>query len=412
MNEPLTLKSIVLRFINRIVNPSFENKAIGTFLVSGFAFLYFSQPLSVNGKIQLGIGFLKADLAAGNDPNWYLFSLGVICIAYGGYALFKLKLSPPVSRRSEIGELLLMIEQKKSQLKNVQIQQFFLDLFKIKAPVPIIEKLLSADDPTGCIYDYRFAGNLVSLSNNSFVSKKTTIDHQRQVRMYSWGYYIMSFAALTCMAAPLAPFLDAPARQQLSIFGFPFAIALGLVAALVLNPIRAHSAALRLIATPAGESPEAKKDRETIFKLLSEVHTHTFDNFIYYGRLHCIDDSIFHFWEGLNGKINASNFHLYDEDLRAATLGLHAAWGKSLSFGKYFIDTNNGRLHKFDSRHDIYRDQEAKAAHDAFSEAINEADQYLRSLLALVRNKFPDIDIETTNSNALADYRSYQVEKI
>lgn len=412
MNEPLTLKNIGLRFINRIVNPSFENKAIGAFLLSGFAFLYFSQPLSVNGKIQLDIGFLKADLAAGNDPNWYLFSFGVICIAYGGYALFRLKLSPPVSRRSEIGELLLMIEQRKSQLKNIQIQQFFLDLFKIKAPVPIIEKLLSADDPIGCIYDYRFAGHLVSLSRNSFVSAKPKIDHQRQVRMYSWVYYILSFAALACMAVPLAPFLDAPTRQQLSVVGFPFAIALGLVAAIVLNPIRAHSAALRLIATPAGESPEAKKDRETIFKLLSEVHTHTFDSFIYYGRLHFIEDSIFHFWEGINGKVNASNFHLYDEDLRAATLGLHEAWKKSLSFGRYFIGTNNGRLHKFDSRHDIYRDPEAKAAHDAFSEAINEADQYLRSLLAIVHKKFPDIDIEITNSIALADYRSYQVEKI
>ena len=93
MNEPLSLKSIALRFINRIANPSFENKAIGAFLVSGFAFLYFSQPLSVNGRIHLDIGFLKADLAAGNDPNWYLFSLGVTLIAYGGYALFKLKLS-------------------------------------------------------------------------------------------------------------------------------------------------------------------------------------------------------------------------------------------------------------------------------------------------------------------------------
>ncbi|WP_322979257.1 hypothetical protein [Pseudomonas sp. C11] len=412
MNEPLTLKSIALRFINRIANPSFENKAIGAFLVSGFAFLYFSQPLSINGRIQLDFGFLKADLAAGNDPNWYLFSLGVFFIAYGGYALFKLKLAPPVSRRSEIGELLLMIEQKKSQLKNAQIQQFFSDLFKIKAPVPIIEKLLSADDPTGCIYDYRFAGHLVSLRNNSFVSAKPTIDHQRQVTRYSWAYYAVSFTLLTCMAAPLAPFIDAPSRQQLSVLGFPFAIALGLVAALILSLIRAHSAALRLLASPAGESPEAKKDRETMLKLLNSVHTPTFDNFIYYGRLHFIDNSIFHFWEGLNGKINASNFHIYDDDLRVATLGLHANWGKSLSFGKYFINTNNGHFHKFDSRDDNYRDQEAKAAHDAFSEAINEADQYLRSLLALVREKFPDIDIETTNSIALADYRSYQLEDI
>ncbi len=149
-----------------------------------------------------------------------------------------------------------------------------------------------------------------------------------------------------------------------------------------------------------------------MLKLLNEVHTPTFDNFIYYGHLHFIDDSIFHFWEGLNGKVNASDFHIYDEDLRTATLGLHVAWGKSLSFDKYFINTNNGRLQKFDSRHDIYRDQEAKAAHDAFSEAINEADQYLRSLLALVREKFPDIDIETTNSIALADYRSYQLEEV
>lgn len=412
MTEPLTLKSIALRFLNRIANPSFENKAIGAFLVSGFAFLYFSQPLSVNGKIQLDLGFLKADLAAGNDPNWYLFSLGVVFIAYGGFALYKLKLSPPVSRRSEIGELLLMIEQKKSQLRNVQIQQFFLDLFKIRAPVPVIEKLLSEDDPTGRIYDYRFAGHLVSLTGDKFVSAKPSIYHQRQISMYSWAYYLVSFAALICMAAPLAPFIDASIKKQLSILGFPLAIILGLAAALILNPIRAHSAALRLLASPAGESPETKKDRETILKLLSEIHTPTFDNFIHFGRLHFIDDSIFHFWEGFNGKVNASNFHLYDEDLRIPVIGLHTAWGKSLGFGRYFVNTNNGRLHKFDSRYDIYRDQDAKAAHDAFSEAINDADRYFRTLLAVVREKFIDIDIDATNSLALADYRSYQVEEI
>lgn len=412
MNEPLTLKSIALKCLNRIANPSFENKAIGAFLISGFAFLYFSQPLSVNGRIQLDLGFLKADLTAGNDPNWYLFSLGIVFIAYGGFALYRLKLSPPVSRRSEIGELLLMIEQKKSQLRNAQIQQFFLDLFKITAPVPVIEKLLSADDPTGRIYDYRFAGHHVSLSNNNFVSAKPEIDHQQRVLIFSWSYYVVSFAALVCMAAPLAPFLEAPTKQQLSTFGFPIAIVLGVVAALILSPIRAHSAALRLLASPVAESPETKKDRDTIFKLLSEIHTPTFDNFIHFGRLHFIDDTIFHFWEGFNGIVKASNFHLYDDSFRVPIVELHAAWEKSLAYGQYFVNTGNGRLHKFDSRHDIYRDQKAKAAHDAFSQAINDADHHFRALLAVVREKFPDIDIEATNSLALDDFRSYQVEKI
>lgn len=413
MNDSLSLKSISLRFIDRIANPSFENKAIGGFLLSGFGFLYFSQPLSVSGKIQLDFGFFKADLAAGNDPNWYIFLLGVIFIVYGGYALYRLKLSPPVSRRSEICELLLMIEQKKPRLNNVQIQQSFQDLFKIKAPVPVIEKLLSTDDPTGFIYDYRFAARLVSLKNNKFVSAENPpINHQRKVFLYSKTYYVVSFIALICMAAPLAPYLDASTKQQLSIVGFPVACVLGLVAALILGPIRAHSAALRLLASPAGDSLEAQKDKEILSKILGEIYTPAFDNFIYYGRSHIIYDNILHFWEGFNGIVISSSFHIYDERLRELILRLHAAWKKSLSFSQYFVQTNDGHFHKFNNLLNIYRDQDAKAAHDEFLVAINQADQYLRELLAKIREKFPDFDIESTNSVALADFRSYQIDEI
>jgi hypothetical protein len=412
MTEPLTLKNIILRFLNRIANPIFENKAIGAFLISGFAFVYFSQPLSINGRLQLDLGFLKADLAGGNDPNWYLFSLGVVFVAYGGFALYKIKISPSVSRHSEIGKLLLMIEQKKSSLKNAQIQQFFLDLFKIKAPVPVIEHLLAADDPMGKIYDYRYAGHFVMFGNRRFEPKQPLTNHKRQISFYSWAYYLVSLIALVCMAAPLAPFIDSPTKTALLAIGFPVAIVFGLVAAVILNPIREHSAALRLISSPCGESSEKKKDGEVLIKLLSEIHTPTFDSFIHFGRMHFIYDNILHFWEGFNAIVSASSFHIHDPRLRDVIDDLHKSWGRSLSFGEYFVTTNNASLHKFDSRCDIYRDENAKAAHDAFGAAIDIANKKLRYLLDLVRDEFPEINIEATNTIAMSDFRSYQIAGI
>lgn len=412
MSDQLSLKNIGLRFLNRIANPVFENKAIGAFLLSGFAFLYFSQPLSVAGKINLDLGFLKADLSAGNDPNWYLFFLGLAFIIYGGFALYKLKLSPPISRRSEIGELLLLIEQKKSQMRNAQIQQFFLDLFKIKAPVPIIEHILSADDPIGMIYDYRYAGHLVSMRQNRFASKESLIDHEGRKSLLGWAYYVVSAFSLLSAALPLAPFLDIETKRELATLGFPVAIGLGLIAAVILNFIRAHAAALRLLSSPTGESLEKRKDRETITGLLQEIHTPTFDEFIHYGQMHFLYGDIIHYWEGFNGKMAASNFYLYDEQLRAVVLALRDSWGKCLSFGQYFRDTNNIKIQKFDNRYDIYKDEKARKAHQGFGEAINEADRNLRELIVLVRREFQDIDVDATNTAALNDYRSYQVTKI
>ncbi|MFM1705662.1 hypothetical protein [Aeromonas salmonicida] len=412
MTEPLTLKNIVLQFLNRIANPVFENRAIGTFLISGFAFLYFSQPLNINGRVQLDLGFLKADLTGRNDPNWYLFSLGMALIAYGGFALYKIKISPSVSRRSEIGELLLMIEQNKSSLRNAQIQQLFLDIFKIKPPVPIIEHLLAADDPIGQIYDYRYAGHFVLFSNRRFEPKQPLTNHKRQISFYSWAYYLVSFIVLVCIAAPLAPFIDAQTKADLSVIGFPIAIVFGLVAAVILNPIRAHSAALRLISSPCGKSPEKKKDGEVLIKLLSEIHTPTFDRFIHFGRMHIIYDDITHFWEGFNAIVCASNFHIHDPKLRDVINDLHKSWEKSLSFYAYFVSTNNASLHKFDSRHDIYRDENARAAYDAFGATIDIADKKLRDLLALVRDEFLEIDIEATNTIAMNDFSCYQITKI
>lgn len=409
MSEQLSLKNIGLRFLNRIANPVFENKAIGAFLLSGFSFLYFSQPLNVTGKVNLDLGFLKADLSAGNDPNWYLFFLGLAFIIYGGFALYKLKLSPPISRRGEIGELLLSIEQNRSQLRNVQIQQFFLDLFKIKAPVPVIEFILRADDPSGMIYDYRYAGHFVSMSQNRFVPRDAKIDHERRNLLLGWLYYVVSSISLLSAALPLAPFFDTDTKRELATLGFPIAIAFGLIAALILNSIRAHAAALRLLASPAGESPEKRKDKETITGLLQEIHTPTFDDFIHYGKLHFLYGDVIHYWEGFSARMAASNFHLYDEQLRDIVFALHASWGRCFIYSQYFSDTNNIKIQKFNGRHAVYQDEEAKRAHEGFAEAINQTDKNIRNLIALVRKVFPDIDIDATNTAALNDYRKYQI---
>lgn len=412
MSEQLTLKDIALRFINRIANPSFENKAIGAFVFSGLAFIWVNQPSEFNGHIQFDIGYLKAGLEADNDPNWYLLLLGVALLCYGGFAHYKSKISPSITRHSKIGELLLIIEKKKSSLKNAQIQQFFWDLFKIKAPVPVIEYLLAADDPIGHIHDFRYGGHFVDFNGKKFKSKDVRINHEQKIKFFSRIYSVVSFLALVCIIGPLAPFIENPIKMQLFAIGFPIAIPLGFIAALALNPIRSHSAATRLLLAPVGESTEKLKDTQTIVNLLNNIHTPTFDSYVHFGKLDLLDGNILHFWEGFNACVSSSSFHIYSEELGKIVNDLHASWKLSLSFDPYFTDTSNVSLLKFDSRYDIYRDEQAKFAHDEFGRAINTADEKFRELLSLVRKEYPSIDIDKTNKIAADHFRSYQIAKI
>lgn len=342
MRTQLSLKQIGLQLINRVVNPNFENKAIWSFIAAGFVFVSLSQVFSLQGELQIDLSFLKAKIQLDNSPSWLLLCIGLALLGYGGFALYRIKISPPVKRRDEIGELVRLLETSSVGSNNVHLQEYFFDMFKVSASVPAIRFLLYSNDPRGLIQDLRYSQSLVEFVGSKFTLRKPiNLDHR--LTQYRRLYYIISFVALAAMAAPLYPFIDPVIKKEISIVGFPVAIVLGLVAALVLDPIRSHSAAKRLLACVPTATSERLRDVVTLTRLLRTIHSPTFDTFIEYGKASYFLDRMLHFWEGFKAQVTASDFHLYDEELKTLVSELFAALGKSLNFGEYFTPTNNPR---------------------------------------------------------------------
>jgi len=403
MRDQLSFKQIGLQFINRIVNPNFENKAIWSFIAAGLIFVSLSQVFSLQGELQIDLSFLKAKIQLDNSPSWLLLCIGLALLGYGGFALYRIKISPPLKRRDEIGELARLLHTSCPESNNVHLQEYFYDMFKVSTSIPTIRFLLLSNDPRQLIQDFRYSLSLVEFVGSKFTLRKP-INLDLRLTLYSRVYYVISFVALAAMAAPLYPFIDPDTKKGLSVVGFPIAIILGLIAALVLDPIRSHSAAKRLLACARTGTSEHVRDVVTLNRLFRTIHTPTFDTFIEYGKTSYVLDRMLHFWEGFRAQVTASEFHLYDEELKTLVSEFFTVLGKSLSFGEYFTPTNNPNLYKFNSLLDIFRSKDFREVHDEFNQAIWNSEAKFRALLSAVRRKFPEIDIDDSNLAAWNEY--------
>ncbi len=148
-------------------------------------------------------------------------------------------------------------------------------------------------------------------------------------------------------------------------------------------------------------------DRNSMKLLFSNLYLPALDEFFHFGKLSITYIPALHYFYGLEGFVRASNYHVHCEQLKREVDGLYAELSKALSFHAYFVEMPNADLQKFDSRRDIYRDHDAKQAHDDFVNAVYAAEAHMRSLCTLVSSKYPDFDFSETNRLALNDYREH-----
>lgn len=156
----------------------------------------------------------------------------------------------------------------------------------------------------------------------------------------------------------------------------------------------------------ATEDLKGGADRKSLVALFSEIHLPTIDMFVHFGKLSSTYFPALHYFYGVEGFVTSANFHMHDQQLRAKCIALYGSLKRALSFGNWLAQTSDSRLLKFDSRHDIYRDPSAKAAHDEFLKAVYETEENIRALCQATREKFPDFDFGVTNKAALDNYHA------
>lgn len=223
-----------------------------------------------------------------------------------------------------------------------------------------------------------------------------------------WVARSLFFAGLSIVAAPvwepyvtalLARFVDVNVPAHSPIIGGVL-LALGLVGVVANETLDRWS-------SQAEVSQEVNADKDTLLAFFSELHLPSIDMFIDYGKSSFFYTPVLHYYSGVEAMVGSSAFHLYDSQLKGAVERFYNSFSDALSFGEYFIETNNDRLQKFSVGHGTDVDSRAEKACDEFLAAVYETELSLRALCKLKAEKYPEIELNFTNQKALEDYNKY-----
>jgi hypothetical protein len=161
-------------------------------------------------------------------------------------------------------------------------------------------------------------------------------------------------------------------------------------------------------------SAEAKKkirDISNIKWALSTLYLPTLDQHIL-DSPHMLLDTVLHFWEGYNGVISNSLFHLYNNELENAFRGLHEAWNVSVRYYQQYYHSNiNGSAHIFSNPGDAPFTDNQQNAWDKIVEANSKMREQINTILNIVRNNYLDVDIDETNLQAWREYVDFKKQQ-
>lgn len=228
-----------------------------------------------------------------------------------------------------------------------------------------------------------------------------------------WVARTLIVVGISMVSTPVwAPYADAVLKRyaDMSVPVGPGAIAGWILLALGLTVFSVNEFLDRR-PKPKLVSAEDVADRKSMESLLSTLFLPAMDQFFHFGKLSIIYVPVLHCFYGLEGFVQASNYHIHDQGLKGEVDSLYLALSSALSHGEYFVEMPNEDFQKFDSRRDIYFDPDAKRAHDDFVSSVYSAERNLRNLCTQIRSKYPDFDFNTTNRLALIEYKEHYRKK-
>lgn len=151
------------------------------------------------------------------------------------------------------------------------------------------------------------------------------------------------------------------------------------------------------------EETKRNRDIKNIRWALGTLHLPTLDQHVT-DSPHFLTDKIIYFWEGFNGVILNSLFHLYDGELEKEFRCLHDAWRESTRYDQYYYSNSSDSLHVFGNIGDAPFSQKQQAAWDKIIKANLLISQTLAKILAIVRDRYIEIDVDDTNRSAWLEY--------
>jgi len=153
-----------------------------------------------------------------------------------------------------------------------------------------------------------------------------------------------------------------------------------------------------------------KRDISNIKWALSSLHIPTLDQHIL-DSPHMLMDKVLYFWEGYNGILTNSLFHLYDKNLEKEFKELHKYWGVSIRYYQFYHSNMRGNVHIFSNPGDGPFTKNQQKAWDKIVDANSKMRKSLDQILKLVRQNYLDVDIDDTNKQAWNEYVNFKKEQ-
>lgn len=158
------------------------------------------------------------------------------------------------------------------------------------------------------------------------------------------------------------------------------------------------------------EQVRRRRDISNLERILRSVHFPTLDQMIA-DLPDILKSRVFYFWEGFNGIIGDSRFHLYDSEALEAIKSIHNAWETCVSHGEqYHMATNSDNYVFSHSGDDPFTKHQANAWKVIDSARAN-LKKSQANLLALIRDRYLEIDIDATNASAWREYVEFEREQ-
>jgi len=155
-----------------------------------------------------------------------------------------------------------------------------------------------------------------------------------------------------------------------------------------------------------GADERRKRDLEAVKTALRTIHWPTLDNHIRELPL-LVFDPIFHFWEGFNGVVSGSLFHIYDSSLASEIRRLHRQWAVTVSLGIHYMPKGNGSYIFANPGHRPFTNEQERDWERIRKAALALTDSKQR-LLDHIRRGFQEVDIERLSNDAWRDYLAFQ----
>ncbi len=190
-------------------------------------------------------------------------------------------------------------------------------------------------------------------------------------------------------SAPVSP----SAKQRKNLVDL---LSTALVAVIKNNPEKPNSA----------ESPEQKKRNRDIKNLnwvLSTLHLPTLDEYAL-NCSHVKTNKALYFWEGFNGVMNSSLFHLYNQKLSNLFRSYHQAFYETVRHDEFYCPNIDGSAYIFTNTDARPMSRRQKSVYKTITQAAHTMTNVMQEILEEIRTNYIEVSIDETNRKAWRNY--------